>query len=68
MPSHVPRIHGPICTSRYGWALDLTNWCNTRLSLSVEDNGTSLHKDLCDLATSYQFCLHLDSSGTCAHT
>ena len=36
--------------------------------LSIENNGTSLHKDPCDLATSYQFCLHLDSNCTCVHT
>ena len=41
----VPQIHGSMCTWRYGQALDLIGamlyW------LSIEDNGTSLHKDPC---------------------
>ena len=41
----VPRIHGSMCTSRYGRALDpigaTLDW------LSIDDNGTSFHKDPC---------------------
>ena len=43
----VPRIHGSMCASRYRWALDLIGEMLDWLSLSIEDNGTSLHKDPC---------------------
>ena len=63
----VPQIHGSMCTSRYGWALDPIGEKLDWLSL-LKTMVLLYIKIQVDLTTSYQFCLHLDSkSHVCAY-